>query len=464
MGVKKSTKDRVAGSVDPTPSTSTSKTTKSEIGDGHIASTSGESENWVFKNLIHFWIFIPAIVYFTVVSKYVVNIPYQDDYDGVLDFLVKFKQADFAGKFATLFSQHGEHRIFSSRLLYVLDWSIFGKVSFARLITIGNMQLVAFFVVLTLFVRDALPRVWSPVMVLVGLCLFDISSYENADFALSGTVNYGILMLMILSMHLYNSDKTLRIAAGGLVQVIALYSSGAGILASLCIFSYNLLSARKRNTLVSLALLLVFAPLYFYAYQKVEGMGAVKSSFNLAYVGEFYLRLAGGHFGLYNSTLAGVLMVVALLLLVPVKWSKLQGFKVERNQVAFLCLSGYILATFATISAFRSSTNMGLQGAFQSRYLIYSHLLLGVIIILFAVKFSSKRKIFLSGLAVLALVCLVAYKGNYQYGEACMQMTRARLERYPYFYGAHKEADNEKAKAVESAACKLGIYCISDER
>lgn len=80
-----------------------------------------------------------------------------------------------------------------------------------------------------------------------------------------------------------------------------------------------------------------------------------------------------------------------------------------------------------------------------------------------AIKLEGK-KIFWPALGVALVVFGVAYKSNYQYGEACLNMTKSRLEYYPYYYGGHKEKDNEIARQIETEACKLGIYCISDER
>ena len=77
--------------------------------------------------------------------------------------------------------------------------------------------------------------------------------------------------------------------------------------------------------------------------------------------------------------------------------------------------------------------------------------------------FEGKKLLWYFGAGSIILL-IVAYKGNYEYGEACMDMTKRRLENNQYYYGDHKPEANAKAKAIEEEACKLGIYCIKDER
>ena len=104
-----------------------------------------------------------------------------------------------------------------------------------------------------------------------------------------------------------------------------------------------------------------------------------------------------------------------------------------------------------------------MDGAFSSRYLITSHLFVAVLLCLLFIKFEGKKWIwYVAGLNVLIL--LFTYKANYDYGEACMDMTRRRLEGMPYFYGNHSPEANKKAAQLEADACKLGIYCMQDER
>src|ERR1700733_10336490 len=85
---------------------------------------------------------LPAIIYFKVVDAHAVSSPILDDYDMVLNYLVRFKEATFWNRMFMLFEQANEHRMFHSRLIYILYYWITGSVDFRSLIFLGNAQLV----------------------------------------------------------------------------------------------------------------------------------------------------------------------------------------------------------------------------------------------------------------------------------------------------------------------------------
>src|ERR1700743_859724 len=117
------------------------------------------------------WIFIPAFLYFRIVDHYAVNIPWSDDYDAILGFLLEFRKAPFGEKIGLLFSQHNEHRILSSRLVYITWQALFGRINFRYLTFIGDTQLLVAFFISIYFIRRCIPRYWSIVAFVWGLCL-----------------------------------------------------------------------------------------------------------------------------------------------------------------------------------------------------------------------------------------------------------------------------------------------------
>src|SRR6266542_1891938 len=104
-------------------------------------------KNPVWNYLVNAWIFIPAVMYYAVVSQNVVNIPIMDDYEAILQFLLNFKSASFGEKLALMFSQHAEHRLLFSRIVYVTYYTLFGHVNFKHIIFIADLQLLAIFLV-----------------------------------------------------------------------------------------------------------------------------------------------------------------------------------------------------------------------------------------------------------------------------------------------------------------------------
>lgn len=407
--------------------------------------------------LMNFWIFIPAFMYFKVVAKYAVNIPYQDDYDGVLDFLCQYKQAGFGDKLALLFSQHGEHRIFFLRFASVMSYYLQGKVNFLTLIYLTNFIHLASFVIIIYFLTKLLPKYWNFAALGFGLCFFDLSNYENADFALSGIVNYGAILFLLLSILFYSFEKKKNIGIAAFFQVLGIYSSGAGPLACVAIIVYNFLQKDKLRIIVSTAIAVVFVPLYFVHYAKIAPMGEMYTGHSLDRIVPFFFHMLGGHFSYEQGIVAGILLLIALAVLIPINLK----LNYPKAILPFLALLVYIFGSVATASIFRS--NSGVLQSYSSRYMIYSHLLVALAYLFLIIKIG-ERKVKWVALIGGCVLLVYGYADNYYYGESGFAREQYRLQYSQYYYGDHKQAATEKAKAVADEACRLEIYCIQDAR
>jgi len=409
--------------------------------------------------LINFWIFIPVIIYFAVINKYTVNIPFNDDYDAILGFLTKFKNATGVDKIGLLFSQHGDHRIFHSRIVYVVYYFIFGKINFVHIIFLANVQLVVIFVILIHFIKKAIPKYWNIVSLVTGFCLFDLSSFENADFAMCGMQNYGVIMLFFISLYFYSLPGKKNIFLGGLFEAICIFSSGNGVICAACLTAFLILNRGKVGSLVSGAILLACGALYYFHYTKSTAVGSVSEIFTSARDTRFFFHMIGSHFSYENGIEAGVCMFILLIALIPVNMK----FVFKQGTLPFICILGVLLGTIVTISVFRSGA--GEIASYWSRYIIYAHIIASILFIFLWIKLDGK-KLFWYLMASAAIVLLFAYKSNFDYGDTNLALMKKRLEYTPYYYFAngHSNEEIEKAKAIEAAACKEGIYCIQDER
>ncbi|MEO7767535.1 MAG: hypothetical protein ABIS01_08920, partial [Ferruginibacter sp.] len=195
--------------------------------------------------VLNAWIFIPAIFYFNKVNEYALNLPYGDDYDAVLAFLNKFVSVGFTEKLALMFSQHNEHRILLSRIIFVLYYEVFGTINFRSLIFIANFELVGIFIILVYFIRKSIPEYWNIAAFVLSLSLFDISNFENADFAMAGIQNYGVLLLFLLGILFYSMDKRKYLVAAVFFQAFVVFTSGNGLIASLAMIFYAILLKDK---------------------------------------------------------------------------------------------------------------------------------------------------------------------------------------------------------------------------
>ncbi len=435
---KQKTANKKAGPKTPKP-TETKKAVPSGPSFGGL--------NW----LVNAWIFIPALIYFVLVTQYAVNVPMKDDYDAILNFLNSYSHTpSFFHKLGLLFAQHNEHRIFSTRLITVLYYSIFGNVNFRNLILIGNLQLMVIFLISVYFIRRCLPKYRNIVSFIWGLCLFDPSGYENGDVAMTSLQNFGIVMLFLASIFFYSRDPKRNLVPAALFQLVCIFSSGNGIPGAFIIMLFTLFSRDKWKIIVSTAILLFFSPLYFYHYIRPAPLPGVEQGISAGTAIPYFLKMCGAHFSFENSLLFGIVVLVVLLLTLPFDRKTL----VKRPALPLVCLAAFLLVTVGVISLLRS----GSQPFYASRYLIYTHLLAAIAILFVFMKLPDIKKLWPVAV-IFSAGMIYAYSGNYRYGKSGFIRENLRLETLDYYY-----PDRERAKTIAAEACQSGIYCIQDEK
>ncbi len=449
----------------PSPDKSNKATKIKEI------TPAGESaDKWWQNNKYITWLgycllLVPVVIYFSLVNKYAVNLPYLDDYNAILEFLSKFKTADFTDKIALLFSQHSDHRIFHARIIYVLYYYIFGKINFIHLIFIGNLQLVVIYFLFIHFIKKVVPKYWSIVSLFAGICLFDLSSYENADYAMCGITNYGVLMLFMVSLYYYNKTGHKYLILAGLFEAICIFSSGSGLICALCLVVFTLLSREKLKSITSASIFITGIPLYYFHYQKMTEMGNITDAFTSTRDVSFFFHMLGNHFSFEYGVFIGVCELVFLLVLLPTNLKSIRKFKFKPETLPLISILCLLIGTSLSIAVFRSNDErLGEIASYASRYLIYTHMLAAVLFLLLWIKIDGKNKsLYVTTLAAGSLI-LFAYANNSEFGKNMLVKAQRRLEFYPYYYKDRTRQDMDEAMEIATEACRQGIYCIDEER
>lgn len=394
-------------------------------------------------------VFLPAIVYFFFLNKYALNIPSQDDYGAILDFLSRWSQAHGWDKFYALFAFHNEHRILSSRIVYALYYTLFGDINFTHIIFIGNIQLIFIFLIVIHFIRQLLPKDWFVAAIIAGLAIFDLNNWENTCFAMACMQNFGIVFLFLLSLYLYSLDGKPFTIMAVIVQILCTYSSGNGIVASGFIVLFNLLNKNKLNSYTSIFALLIFAPLYFHHYNPPPTGHPSK---NIPQVALFFFRFIGNHI-YFETMLAGVTAGICICIGVAYAILNRRAFS-NRKFIPLICLAGFLVTTMTLTSVFRSNP----EGYISSRYLIYPHLLVALLFLFLLIRMP-QGNIRNVCLVLFPVTMLIAYKLNFNGGLWPLRDRNALIRDSDYYY-----PDKQYAKAVTETACKLNIYCIDKHR
>lgn len=394
-------------------------------------------------------LFLPTIIYFVLIANYAVNIPFMDDYAAVLDFLCQFKETSGLEKLTILFVQHGEHRILSSRIIYVLCDMIGGEISFRTLIFIGNAQLLITFIIAISFIRKCFPDNWFIPSCIFSICLFDLSNSENAYFAMACMQNYGIFFLLSASLFFYNKEGYYIIPAI-LFQVICIFSSGNGIVASLCIIIFNLLNKNKVKSISSILVSLIFSPLYFIHYYTPSSALPVT---DIHKIFNYFMRFVSGHF--YGQfwgikTIISIVILSGLIILLPVK----RRLYVKRQHVYFIVMLLFVLSSIGLTSIFRCRYS----DIPASRYMIYPHFLTAILFIFIFIKLEQK-KIFTPFMIIVLGIMIINYIPNFIDGKKAFIDQHNMLTTTDYTY-----PDKILAKTISEHSCKLKIYCIDNHR
>lgn len=397
-----------------------------------------------------------VFIYFYTINTYAVNVPMKDDYDAILDFLNKFSASNLGDKITLLFSQHNEHRILSSRIVYALSYLFTGGVNFVTLGLIANLQLAVIAAFMLYLLWRLVPGNFAILSSLMTVCVFDLSNYENSIMSMEGMQNYGIVMLFMLAMFFSSRNERRYIFPTALTTVITIFSSGNGVIAAFFILMYNLFIANRRQKIVLATVVIVCVPLYFLGYHNTSyNFG----SYDIATSFSYFFSMAGAHFAFgeitntENANIIGALIVLGTLVSFP------YGKKMLSDKFLMLLFTTtcFVLCSMLTVALFRSQTAG--NPFYASRYMLYPNILFGLCILIFTYRFNDNQKIFTLSLPLLILLCVYSYTNNYTYGEKGLDLENSRLLSKGYY-----SPESDKAALIAVESCNLNIYCIDNHR
>lgn len=207
------------------------------------------------------------LLFFVLVHKNTINIPFYDDFDSIGEFIINFKKSDFFNKISLLFSQYAEHRIVFTRLVALCYVSLFSTINFQALIIIGMLGLIG---ILHIFYeilpkQNRKPFLFFPIVLL----LFNFQYYENLMMAMASLQNnfapyFIFLFIYFLSFH----QNTKYINLIFLFGFLSIFTSGNGlIVVPLGIIYFTIINRNFQKLLVWCAFSGILIFIYFKNYQ-----------------------------------------------------------------------------------------------------------------------------------------------------------------------------------------------------
>ncbi|QYM79269.1 hypothetical protein K0B96_01230 [Horticoccus luteus] len=181
----------------------------------------------------------PVVFLVAQVAANLRNIVYWDEFETALSYLVDLdRHASWPVILEKLFAVQNEHRIVTSRLLYLLLRATTGTLDFVFIGVLGDAFLLGTAVLLLVFVGK--PGQRAPLAALLGLGLFHLEHYENLFWAGSSIDHFHVVLLATGAFVLLTRESRLGLWGALLLGLLGSYTLvhgfviwpvGAGLLA-----------------------------------------------------------------------------------------------------------------------------------------------------------------------------------------------------------------------------------------
>lgn len=313
--------------------------------------------------------------YFYYLGQYAINMPYIDDYDAILGYLLQFREADLTTKLQSLFLPHSEHIMVMTRLVSWLNYGLTANINFYWLVIIGNGLLV-WQLLLLYRLFDSSNRL-SPLYFFLVILVFLNPQYSATSFwTMALWSNIWVLLPVTLSIFFLSNPQKWYWALP--FAIIALFGNGNGLMVwPVGIFILLIAKRPLFQYVVWVFMGSVFCGSYFYLMRQQPTTGVFELSNlpmlplnTLAFLGA-YFALVGGKLGQAMAVLGGV-GILAVAFFAFKRFLKTK----QRTDLILLSLLAFICLTALAVALFRAEKGMSI--IIGGRYRQYSSLAVAI--------------------------------------------------------------------------------------
>lgn len=210
---------------------------------------------------------LPVILFFVTVNYMVVNVPFQDDFDGLLEPTIALSKGNHSpGQvWKILSTQDDERRIVMNRIVSYSVYSLFGDLDLRKQIFAGTSTLLIFMALLIQWFKKQ--NLSLAYLVPIPFVLFNIQFFDAVFWANIPVQQIGVFVWAFASLYFLNGSKSYHLALSIFFAVMSLYSDVTGFLllpAGLILLG---LQRKWRETAAWLVLFGVAVTYYFYGLE-----------------------------------------------------------------------------------------------------------------------------------------------------------------------------------------------------
>ena len=294
------------------------------------------------------------------------NVVYWDEFDTVLDLLLTLDSGvDARGFFERIFAVNNEHRMITSRLLFVASWWLTGTVDFRVIGAIGNLFLVVLCVTLVVAAGTSERRL--RLGLILAFLMFQFGHFENLLWSGASIDHFQVVALAVGAILLIARGTGCALAGACLLGVLATFTLAHGLV-TWPVGALMLWRAQRRRALytwIGVAGLAALVFLQGFEINSGHPMAAVSLA-GLLHVLLYWLSLLGAPVALGYAGIAPfaglALLAVAAVLGLRGKWTR---------EPLMLPVMLYCIGALALIAIGRSEVA---GGQLQSRYMVLSAL------------------------------------------------------------------------------------------
>lgn len=336
-----------------------------------------QSLRWLTAEWLFALCLIPVGVFFYVFFLYSGNLPFQDDFDGMLEPAVRFARAGHlsaGGFWRLLWTQDDERRLVLSRLLAIGQYALSGQLNFQIHMFLGLLTLPGILWILYRTIRQA--KLPALLLLSFALLLFHIQYYEAFLWGQIPVQQIAVYFFALLTSYLLARPKTFAFAIATAILGIFCDVNGCFYLPvglALLVFQRRWRDAAIWTGLVGLMVFLYSYGLEVPAYRPKLGDNLKHPVSVLTN----FLAFSGLAFD-FNGILSGTARLIPVLVLGVATWvlAAWRGWQLSQAilsgtviSVSRLTVWGGIFHLALTMAAFAvGRTTEGLDAVLISRY------------------------------------------------------------------------------------------------
>ncbi|HEX5284902.1 MAG TPA: hypothetical protein VFW30_12345 [Bryocella sp.] len=299
-----------------------------------------------------------------------VNIPLNDDYDGILSYLDHFVHT--SGYFARLgwllTAEHAKYKLILLNTVVTLQYVVLGHLNFRALELLGDLSVPAIIWTLWLLLarqrRPLSQAVWLilvPWYLFLSLCYWETVNWTTGEFQALAVIPLSIGCVLFFTSSIRHAEIW-----GTLFLILSIAANGSGFFLAAALLAVLIYNRRVRAAVLVILAGCIMAAIYCVHY---AGMSDPRPPPHLGVLLAFPFAFLGSIVSTFPWCIAfGVILVATFVALLTRGWARVSP--------ETFCIGLFCILTAAAIGPARY--HEGLESAISSRYRMYSLLLLCV--------------------------------------------------------------------------------------